>query len=290
MEGFIITRHYITYREEDFIYVEYTNGERRRCSLISGASKESESTTPAYTLSEEELNWIKSVLDIHGASSGVSASYIYLQNKQAELRRNKVAVKKKLDEIRIALKKFTPEELKELKSPIEREKAGYKDFPGIYLIYNTVRNKYYIGKANRVFERAYKHFIESKGNSGVYRDYVSGDKFLITLIPFSQTSFSNLNELETNAINAYDSYKTGYNETPGNILDKSMFKHKEYEHVAELILSRVKDTRMFRLLGNKKDRIIYVRRFLSEHKLPAVAEFFMPFADRIKDYKQSLKN
>jgi hypothetical protein len=290
MEGFIITRYFITYNEGDFIYVEYTNGERRRCNLISPTSKEFESIPPAYTFSEKELYWIKSVLDKYGTSPGVSASYTYLKNKQAELRRNKEEVKRELDRIRFLQKKFTPEELKRLKSHPEREKEGYKDFSGIYVIYNTVRDKYYIGQAKRVFERVHKHFIESKGNPGVYSDYVSGDKFLINLLPIRQTCFSDLNELETNAISAYDSYKAGYNETPGNILDKPIFKHKDYEHVAELILDRVKDTQLFTRLTNKRDRISYARRFLAEYNLPPVAEFYLPFADKIKDYKQSLKN
>ncbi len=89
------------------------------------------------------------------------------------------------------------------------------NFPGIYILYNTQKNMYYIGQGKKVFDRVNSHFT-GKGNGDVYADYKYGAPFKIKMISLSNSGFNSLNELEKNAIMTYDSYSNGYNKTRGN--------------------------------------------------------------------------
>jgi hypothetical protein len=198
-------------------------------------------------------------------------------------------VRKELDELRKKLMKFTPKELLELRNKNERESRGIYNLSGIYIIHNCENDIYYVGQAERVFDRTYMHFVIDKGNPEMYDDYRLGDEFSISLIPLEKTSFSSLNELEDNAIRAYDSFPNGYNRMPGNVMDKHIFKSDDYQKVAEFLVDKIKGTELFLSLSNRTKRIVYTSNLFSEHGLSFNANFINGFADVIKEYQKANK-
>lgn len=244
-------------------------------------------------ITEEELNWLKQVIgeDYDYDPHTLPLHYVRLKKAQYERNQNKGNVRKELDKLRKKLRKYTPEELLELKSKIERESRGIHNFSGIYIIHNCQLDIYYVGQAEKVFDRVYIHFIKDPtGNPEIYNDYSLGDKFNISLIPLENTSFSSLNELEDNAIRAYNSLApAGYNRMPGNIKDKAFFNNDNYQKVADLLLDKIKGTEVFLTLTNSRKRIRYIRSLLSELGLPHNAHFILNFAKMIQEYQKANK-
>ncbi|MFJ7512568.1 excinuclease ABC subunit C [Peribacillus simplex] len=240
----------------------------------------------AQALTEDERNSIRQVLsDYDPFKIEISPSYFYRKNTIIERNANKGTVRKELDDLRKKMIKFTPQELLEFRHKNVRESQN--NFSGIYIIHNCVKDIYYVGQAERVLNRAYKHFLENGGSPGVYKDYLLGDKFSISLIPLENTSFSSPNELEDNAIRAYDSLiPYGYNRSPGNVMDKHIFKSDNYQKAAELILDKIKGTDMFSSLSNNDKRMEYTRTLLSELVLPSNTHFLLNFVKMIKAYQK----
>lgn len=89
------------------------------------------------------------------------------------------------------------------------------NFPGVYILYNESKNKYYVGQGNKALNRINNHFT-GKGNGDVYADYKYGDNWKIKVIALENSGFNSLNELERHTIESYDSYNNGYNKTRGN--------------------------------------------------------------------------
>lgn len=89
------------------------------------------------------------------------------------------------------------------------------DIPGVYILYNRTKNKYYVGQAKKLFFRINQHFM-GHGNGDVYADYKYGDDFLIRWVPLEDSGFPNLNSLEKHNILKYDAVSSGYNRTAGN--------------------------------------------------------------------------
>jgi len=160
---------------------------------------------------------------------------------------------------------------------------------GNNIIHNCVKEMYYVGQAERVFDRAYMHFVKNEGNPEIYEDFSLGDEFCISLIPTENTSFLTLNELEDNAIRAYDSFENGYNRMPGNIIDKHIFRNDDYQKIAELILDKIKETELILSLSNNHKRISFAKRILSEHGLPYNLHFISGFAKMIMGYQKANK-
>ena len=99
-----------------------------------------------------------------------------------------------------------------------RGRASYaltQNFAGVYILFNSTKNMYYVGQGKAVLNRVNAHFT-GKGNGDVYADYKYGDKFTIKMISLEKSGYSTLNELERNTIMAYDSFAHGYNKTRGN--------------------------------------------------------------------------
>ncbi|ALC83899.1 MULTISPECIES: GIY-YIG nuclease family protein [Bacillus] len=239
-------------------------------------------------LTEDELNWIRHVLSNYKPFE-ISPSYFYKMTTEIERNGNKGIVRKELDELRKKMIKVTPQELLEFRNKNVRERRGIYNFSGIYIIHNCVKDIYYVGQAERIFDRAYQHFVINAGNAEIYKDYSLGDEFSISLIPLENTSFSSLNELEDNAIRAYDSFKNGYNRMPGNIMDKHIFKNADYEKAANLILDKIKGTEVFLSLSNNRKRMNYTSSLFSELKLPRNIHFLLGFVKMIKEYQKAKK-
>lgn len=105
---------------------------------------------------------------------------------------------------------MTPEEFMRV-----RNASASLDCPGVYLLYNESKDKYYVGQSKRVLTRINQHFT-GHGNGDLYADYKYQDRFIIRIIRFEGSGFHSLNELEKSAINTYHAYSRGYNKTRGN--------------------------------------------------------------------------
>ncbi|WP_246861338.1 excinuclease ABC subunit C [Bacillus sp. REN3] len=240
-------------------------------------------------LSDDEIRWLKQIKgeDYEYDPLTLPAHYVRIKKNQFERNANKEIVRKDLDVLRQKIRKFTPQELLDLKNKKTRENMGIEDFAGIYIIHNLVHDMYYVGQSDSVFDRAYKHFLqEPAGNPEIYNDYSLGDTFSISLIPLENASFSSLNELEDNAIRAYDSFSKGYNRMPGNLMDKPFFNNGDYQKVADLILNNIKGTESFLRLSNDRKRRHYTNNLLSELKLPYNPHFISGFVKVIKGYQK----
>ncbi len=90
-----------------------------------------------------------------------------------------------------------------------------KNFAGVYILFNSTKNMYYVGQAKEVLNRVNAHFT-GKGNGDVYADFKYGDNFTIKMIALEKSGFKTLNDLERNTIMTYDSFASGYNKTRGN--------------------------------------------------------------------------
>ncbi|MGW6611780.1 hypothetical protein ACWF7H_29330, partial [Peribacillus butanolivorans] len=259
-------------------------------------------------LTEDELNWVKQVLvdqydyDYdYDAIIKLPPHYVRLKKEKFELMANKEIVRKDLDTLRKKTKKFTPKELIELRNKNVRESRGIENFAGIYIIHNRVKDIYYVGKSEGVFDRAYKHFVTNPAENmarykgtvefnlpEIYDDYRLGDKFNISLIPLGNTSFSTLDVLERNAISAYNASVEygGYNRTHGNVMNKVFFKSDDHEKAANLILSKIKGTEIFSTLINNDLRKKYTWTLALELVLPRNTNFLLNFVKMIKEYQK----
>ena len=92
----------------------------------------------------------------------------------------------------------------------------YLNVLGIYILHNVDKDKNYVGQSQRVLTRVYQHFTGNGGNADVYADYKYHDRFEISIARFEGSGYSTLNEMEQEAISAYNAYTKGYNKTRGN--------------------------------------------------------------------------
>ena len=108
--------------------------------------------------------------------------------------------------------KFTP--LKELSS------FEYRKIRGCYIIRNRELDKYYVGQSKDIIKRLKTHFIQTKPHNIIfYDDWINSnfenkeDLFEFKII---ENNTIDLDALEKNLIEKYDSKNRGYNLTKGN--------------------------------------------------------------------------
>ncbi|PLS07683.1 excinuclease ABC subunit C [Bacillus halotolerans] len=239
-------------------------------------------------LTEDELKWMREVLRDYEFGE-ISPSYFYKKKTEIERNRNRGIVRKELDTLRNKMRKYTPDELLSFRKISDRDIHDYENFSVIYIIHNCNLDEYYIGQAVKVVDRARMHFLANAGNEEVYKDFSLGDTFSISCIPLNITSYSTLNELEDNAIRAYDSFHNGYNKMPGNVMDKYIFKNDDYEKAANLILDKIKGTELFASLTNDRKRMKYTRSLFTELELPENIHFRLGLVKCIKAYQKANK-
>ncbi len=131
--------------------------------------------------------------------------------------RKRRKIKRLIFKLALAAPNMTPAEFFKMRNQKLKETKTMSEFefPGVYVIYNRTRNKYYVGQATKIISRVNNHFT-GKGNGDVYADYKYKNKFIIQLFPLAGSGFSSLNSLERHAIDVYKAYKKGYNKTKGN--------------------------------------------------------------------------
>ncbi len=144
----------------------------------------------------------------------VLISILYYRNKK------KARIKRKIRGLANNTLEMTPEEFFAMRKASLGGKGSPSyaltmNFAGVYILYNSTKNKYYVGQGKEVLNRVNSHFT-SKGNGDVYADYKYGDEFTIKMIALKGSKFSTLNELERNTILTYDAFSSGYNKTRGN--------------------------------------------------------------------------
>ena len=124
----------------------------------------------------------------------------------------------------------------------------------------------------------------------IYNDFKSEDEFSISLIPLEKTNFTNLDDLEDNAIRAYNSlFPNGYNRNPSNLMVNAHFKNKDYQEVANLLLENIKETNLFLSLTNNKKRHEYAQILFLELALPSNLNFLLSFVDFLRAYRKETK-
>jgi len=104
-------------------------------------------------------------------------------------------------------------------TPNDSVKKGSRTIPntpGVYILYNKSKGKYYVGQAKDLSQRVGKHFTGRGGNPDVYFDYRNGDSFDVSVIPLAGSGYNSLDQLEKDMIKRYNSYENGYNKTRGN--------------------------------------------------------------------------
>ena len=89
------------------------------------------------------------------------------------------------------------------------------EIPGIYIIHNTRKNKYYVGQSINVFRRIGQHF-SGKGCRDIQADFLANDMFTIKIVALKDSGYDTLNSLEREAIWAYGTKYRLYNKTKGN--------------------------------------------------------------------------
>lgn len=98
----------------------------------------------------------------------------------------------------------------------------YENIVGCYIIWNTEFNKYYVGQSKDVMKRLNQHFKGTLPKNIIFaEDYYKSnmvnkeDIFKIKIIKCY--SKDELDKKERELINQYDSFRSGYNGTSGNI-------------------------------------------------------------------------
>ncbi|MED3629772.1 GIY-YIG nuclease family protein [Bacillus subtilis] len=237
---------------------------------------------------EKELNWIRSVVDSYVPA--VSPSYYYRKNAEFNRNKDKRKSKEYLDKLRKKLPTYSPEEILKYGQKSIRDQLGIENFSGIYIIKNRTYDKYYVGQAVKVYNRAFKHF-SNEGNEYIYKDFISGNKFTIDLIPLYSSSYSTLNELEDIAIRAYEAFPKGYNRVYGNIIDKPIYHNEDFEKIVNLIIERIKDkdTEEFLDLTNIKKRRRYINNLFKAQGLGWDSPLSIYLFDAIKEEHKKLR-
>lgn len=69
------------------------------------------------------------------------------------------------------------------------------DFEGVYILYNKSKNKYYIGKASKVFRKIERHFAGYE-NEDIYSEWKQQNEFFVNIVRFENSGYENIDALE----------------------------------------------------------------------------------------------
>jgi hypothetical protein len=120
---------------------------------------------------------------------------------------------KKKEEIK--LYKETIEGWRDLRHCSNFSFSYLNDKKGVYIIWNTNKDKYYVGQSKSVGKRLNQHFTNGEVKNIVfYDDWKAGDLFYYKYY-LCQTK-DELDSLEKEKIGEYNAFGKGYNSTGGN--------------------------------------------------------------------------
>ncbi len=160
------------------------------------------------------------LLILFGSAACIAAVVVFVKKQQdrewEEFNAMMWAVKKAVDQAAHNSRAFTVPEFFQVRNKLKCAQMlnSKLNFKGVYILHNETKDKYYVGQAQKIFNRVNQHFT-GKGNGDVYADYKYGDKFTIRFIKLSESGFRSLDDLERSAILKYDAYNKGYNKNRG---------------------------------------------------------------------------
>lgn len=215
------------------------------------------------------------------------AIYKYKKKTEEERERNKYHTLIILESLRTKQNKYTPEEILNLRLKINSTKMGFDELEGIYLIHNTTLNKFYIGKSKNVFNRVYDHFRKGSGSPEVYEDYDGGFDFAISFIRLEDSPYNDLDELEDNAIRAYNCIEPyGYNKVIGKIIDEDVFSLDEHKDISQLFIEKMKDDKEFYSYKKDNQLYFYVSNFCRDNNVVDNHHFKKTLMREIRNYRK----
>ncbi|MGN0470701.1 MAG: YqiA/YcfP family alpha/beta fold hydrolase [Acutalibacteraceae bacterium] len=98
------------------------------------------------------------------------------------------------------------------------DKNDAPDVRGVYILWNTKEDKYYVGQAKNIRWRMCDHYHKNSQSKFDRLFRSENNNFSKKYIPLDGSGFSDLDALETAFIAYFDSYNKGYNKTRGNKL------------------------------------------------------------------------
>jgi predicted GIY-YIG superfamily endonuclease len=154
----------------------------------------------------------------------VLLKYVETQKEEAEAKQRIANLKKAEQKEKLEKFKQTRESLRdELKNKFDMKewiplskilKSADKGNVGVYVLYNSTKNKYYVGQAKALVTRIKKHFeVED-----IARDFLSGDSISVKVLTATELGDDyRIDHIEKLGIEIYDAEKNGYNKTGGNL-------------------------------------------------------------------------
>ncbi|MGN1458180.1 MAG: YqiA/YcfP family alpha/beta fold hydrolase [Acutalibacteraceae bacterium] len=98
------------------------------------------------------------------------------------------------------------------------DKNNAPNIRGVYILWNTKEDKYYVGQSKNIRGKICEHY-DKNSQSGFDRLFRSAnDNFLMRYVALDGSGFSDSDALETAFIAYFDSYNKGYNKTRGSKL------------------------------------------------------------------------
>lgn len=111
------------------------------------------------------------------------------------------------------------EEWMDLRIALSSYHNQYDNTKGVYIIWNTTKNKYYVGQSKnvgkRIFHQHFNIYDNDVKNIIFAKDWYNNDDFKFKVIIYGDKE-TNLDNLEKEYINKYDAFNHGYNKTNGN--------------------------------------------------------------------------
>ena len=114
------------------------------------------------------------------------------------------------------LKKSISDDFMDLEKSFIHQSYFKKEIKGVYIIHNQTKNKYYVGQSKDVFNRVLKqHFSNGNVKNIIFaEDWYQKNKFSWKYIECETKD--ELDTLEMEYIQKYNSFQSGYNKTGGN--------------------------------------------------------------------------
>lgn len=148
----------------------------------------------------------------------VYAIYRIRTRKRRKERARQQKINRKVKSLSRTKVELTPQEFMKLRAQTfgaSRRRHDKLNFEGVYILFNSTKNMYYVGQGKKVLDRVNMHFT-GKGNGDVYADYKYGDEFTVKIIGLKHSGYRSLNALERDTIATFGAYAKGYNKTKGN--------------------------------------------------------------------------
>lgn len=79
------------------------------------------------------------------------------------------------------------------------------DFEGVYILHNLTKEKYFVGRSQKVFRKVERHF-NGFGNALLYEDWKNGNAFTVRMIRLDGTNHFDLQSLEKEMVSKYGRY------------------------------------------------------------------------------------